>query len=128
MLQYSHSLGLLWNKRILKIWLYTNILDDTQTIHALPFAWGTSVNVWSCWVLPLLYRLGFQFCYTLTYTNFPGLSRSLPDTATPPPPPPLLGLGWFVFIWGGEERGGLETVSRCELSRGWHFRITPKES
>ena len=104
MLQYSHSLGLLWNKSILKIWLYTNILDDTQTIHALPFAQGPSVNVWSCWVLPLLYRLRFQFCYTLIYINFPGLSRSLPDTEPPPPPPPSSGFRMICFYLG--RRGG----------------------
>ena len=79
---------------------YIPILDDIQTIHALPFEWGTSANVWSCWVLPLLYKLGFQFCYTLIYVNFPGLSRSLPNTATPPPSP---GFRMICFYWG---RGG----------------------
>ena len=104
---------------------YIPILDDIQTIHALPFEWGTSANVWSCWVLPLLYKLGFQFCYTLIYVNFPGLSRSLPNTATLPPSP---GFRMICFYWGRGGGGGLETVSRCELSRGWHLCITPKES
>lgn len=83
---------------------YIPILDDIQTIHALPFEWGTSANVWSCWVLPLLYKLGFQFCYTLIYVNFPGLSRSLPNTATPPPSP---GFRMICFYWG---RGGGEDL------------------
>ena len=93
---------------------YIPILDDIQTIHALPFEWGTSANVWSCWVLPLLYKLRFQFCYTLIYVNFPGLSRSLPNRATPLPSP---GFRMICFYWGRGGRRAWDSLQMWALQR-----------
>ena len=94
MLQYSHSLGLLWNKNILytnsgwysdntcsSIWMrhICKMFDLDEFCHC-PINWGFSS------VIPL---------YTSIFLDYLGVSQ------IQQPCPPLLGLGWFVFIGGG---------------------------